>query len=216
VQYGVLAVDGLTFAGNHNGYVPLIQISDDNPTGAAETHFRNVKMIERHDNNKRALVNRGGGPRPTPKFSTGVPVYLHDWYGPGQDAKVVSTAAKDYGKDGLTYAADAPLTGDESRVAKVTDVKFPDLLHPVDDLPPATVITRVERRDGKVLVHGTTSDNGTVTKVTVNGQAAKALAPNFAEWEAVLVTEKANLKISAHGEDAAGNVEKRPHVVRAE
>jgi hypothetical protein len=213
VQYGVLAVDGLTFAGNHNGYVPLVQISDDNATGAAESHFRDVKVIDRHDNNKRALVNRGGGPRPAPKTATGVPVYLHDWYGPGQTAKVVSTAAKDYGKDGLTYTSDAPLTGDESRVAKVTGVKFPELLHPVDDLPPATVITRVERRDGKLVVRGTASDNGTVAKVMVNGQAAKALRDNFAEWEAVLSGTSAEVK--AHAEDAAGNVEKRPHIVRA-
>jgi hypothetical protein len=213
IQYGVLAVDGLTFSGNHNGYVPLVQISDDNPTGAAESHFRDVKVIERHDNSKRALVNRGGGPRPAPKTPTGVPVYLHDWYGSGQTAKVVSTAAKDFGKDGLTYASDAPLTGDESRVAKVSGVKFPELLYPVDDLPPATVITGVERRNGKVAVRGTTSDNGTVTKVTVNGQPAKPLAANFAEWEAVLEGEG---KISAYAEDAAGNVEKRPHVVKPE
>ncbi len=213
VQYGVLTVDGLTFTGNHNGYVPLIQISDDNPTGAAESHFRGVKVTDRHDNNKRALVNRGGGPRPDPRYSTGVPVYLHDWYGPGQDAKVVSTAARDFGKDGLTYAADAPLTGDESRAARVSGVKFPELLHPVDDLPPATVITSVEWKNGKLVVRGTTSDNGTVTKVLVNGRAANALAANFAEWEAVL---DGGGKISAYAEDAAGNVEKLPHVVRAE
>jgi hypothetical protein len=214
VQYGVLAVDGLTFAGNRNSGMPLIQISDDNPTGAAESHFRDVKVTDRHDNNKRALVNRGGGPRPTPKTQTGVPVYMHDWYGAGQDAKVVSTAAKDYGKDGLTYGSDAPLTGDESRVAKVSGVKFPELLHPVDDLPPATVITGIERHDGKVVAHGTTSDNGTVAKVTVNGKTAKALAPNFAEWEVVLTDVKeGELKVSAYAEDAAGNVEKRAHVM---
>jgi hypothetical protein len=212
-QYGVLAVDGLTFAGNRNSGMPLIQISDDNAGGTAESHFRNVKVIDRRDGNKRALVNRGGGPRPEPKTPTGVPVYLHDWYGTGQGAKVVSTAAKDYGKDGLSYAPDAPLTGDESRVAKVSDIKFPELLHPVDDLPPATIITRVERRGGEVVVRGTTGDNGTVTKVTVNGQAAKALSANFAEWEAVLAGAKGGLTISAHAEDAAGNVEKRPHVV---
>ena len=28
--------------------------------------------------------------------------------------------------------------------------------------------------------------NGTVTKVLVNGQSAKALSPNFSEWEVVL------------------------------
>ena len=126
---------------------------------------------------------------------------------------MVSTAAKDYGKDGLTYREDAPLTGDESRVAKVAGVKFPEPLSPVDDLPPATVITRVERRDGKLVVRGTTSDNGTVAKVTVNGRPAKSLRANFAEWEAVLEAKPGELKVSASAEDAAGNVEKRPHVV---
>ena len=46
VQYGQLAVDGLTFAGNHMSGMPLIQISDDNPTGAAlsgEGPFRRVR-----------------------------------------------------------------------------------------------------------------------------------------------------------------------------
>ena len=38
------------------------------------------------------------------------------------------------------------LTGDESRAAEVTDVAFPNPLHPVDDLPPATVITSVDPR----------------------------------------------------------------------
>jgi hypothetical protein len=40
------------------------------------------------------------------------------------------------------------------------------------------------------------------------------LAANFADWEVVLdAAAKGHLKIRAHGEDATGNVEKRPHVV---
>ena len=47
VQYGPLTVDGLTFDGIHSGdAMPLIQISDDNPTGTAVSHFRNVKVLE--------------------------------------------------------------------------------------------------------------------------------------------------------------------------
>jgi hypothetical protein len=215
IQYGVLTVDGLTFAGHHNSGMPLIQISDDNPTGLAESHFRNVKVIERKDNNKRALVNLGGGPRPTPKTPKGVPVYMHDWYGPGVHAKVASVKAGDLLKDGNDYVKNEPLTGDESRVARVKDVAFPKLLDPVDDLPPATVITSVRKTDGgKWLVRGTTSDNGTVKRVLVNGKEAKALSPNFAEWEATLDGTDGG-KASAHAEDAAGNVEKRPHVWQA-
>ena len=47
IQYGPLTVDGLTFT-NVRGYpysIPLIQMSDDNPTGKAVSHFRNVKAI---------------------------------------------------------------------------------------------------------------------------------------------------------------------------
>jgi hypothetical protein len=212
-QYGVLAVDGLTFAGTRMNYVPLIQISDDNPTGAAESHFRNVRVIDRRDNNRRALVNLGGGPRPNPKTPKGVPVYLHDWYGPGRHAKVVSTRAKDLIGDGNKYRADPPLTGDESRVAEVQGVRFPAPLSPTDDMPPATVITHARAAAGKVVVRGTTSDNGVIKRVLVNGRPARPLAPNFAEWEAVLEgVRPGTLKLTAGAEDAAGNVEKTPHV----
>ena len=72
VQYGLLTVDGLTFDGCRSGGMPLIQISDDNPTGKAETHFRNVKTMNWTDNSKaKALVNLGGGPRPTAEDGEG-------------------------------------------------------------------------------------------------------------------------------------------------
>jgi hypothetical protein len=94
-------------------------------------------------------------------------------------------------------------------------------LKPIDDLPPITVITHVRRaepRKGpgqaeKLLVRGVTSDNGTVTKVVVNGLAAKATRTNFAEWEVTIDNPGQGLRIEAHAEDAAGNVEKRGHVV---
>jgi hypothetical protein len=216
VQYGVLAVDGLTFAGNRFNGIPLIQISDDNPTGMAESHFRNLRVIDRRDNNRRALVNLGGGPRPTPKTPTSVPIYIHDYYGPGRHAKVVSTRAGDVRADTETkYREEPPLTGDESRVVEVANVSFPQLLDPVDDLPPTTVITAVRKfPDNRVAVHGTTSDNGTITQVLVNGQKATASAPNFAQWAITLdATQLENGHIRAHAVDAAGNVEKRPHIV---
>jgi hypothetical protein len=215
VQYGPLAVEGLTFAAVHNNYVPMIQISDDNPTGKAVSHFRDVKVIDRKDNHRRALVNLGGGPRPTPKTPKGVPIYLHDYYGKNRHAKVVSTRAKDLINDGNTYRADPPLTGDESRVAEVSDVPFPTLLDPVDDLPPTTVITyAVKRADGSLLVRGITADNGTVKKVLVNGRPAKSVTGSFGEWEIILESSKQSAtRVSAHAEDAAGNVEPRPHVV---
>jgi RNA polymerase sigma factor (sigma-70 family) len=215
IQYGPLTVDGLTFEGCRSGGMPLIQISDDNPTGTAVTHMRNVKTTNWADSSKdKALVNLGGGPRPTPKTEKGVPVYLHDWYGANQTAMVVSMKSGEYKADPSKYKADAPLTGNESRVAEVKDVPFPKLLEPVDDLPPTTVITSVRRDGNKLTVRGCTADNGEVKRVLVNGKEAKPTAANFAEWEIVLDNVSAGeVKVSAFSEDAAGNVEKLPHVV---
>jgi hypothetical protein len=216
VQYGLLTVDGLTFDTERSGsYMPLIQISDQNPTGKAASHFRNVKLIDWSGDKARALVNRGGGPRPKPTTDLGVPVFLHDWFGAGRHAKVVSTKANDFRADGKEYREESLLTGDESRVAEVHEVVFPKLLDPVDDLPPATVITSVTAAPGgKVIVRGVASDNGRIEKVVVNGREAKALSSNFTEWESVLESvPRGPLKITAHAEDAAGNVEKQAHVV---
>jgi hypothetical protein len=216
-QYGVLVVDGLTFQGCRSGdYMPLIQISDDNMTGKAVSHFRNVRTPDWGGSKRRALINRGGGPRPQPKTEKGVAIYLHDWFGPGRHAKVVSTKAPDLKGDNLDYHDEPLLTGDESRVAEVRGLAFPKPLAPVDDLPPTTAITHLRRNGGKLVVRGTTADNGTVKRVLVNGKEARLLAANFAEWEVVLEGVRLGTKVSAHAEDAAGNVEKRPHVVLAE
>src|SRR5262245_58009275 len=97
VQFGRLTVDGLTFENTRGpAYtIPLIQMSDDNPSGKAVSHFRNVKVIRQQPSDQRPVVNLGGGSRVTPKTPQGVPVYLHDWYGPGRHAKVMATNAKD-------------------------------------------------------------------------------------------------------------------------
>jgi hypothetical protein len=91
--------------------------------------------------------------------------------------------------------------------------KYPGTLSPIDDLPPSTVITHVRQLPGgKVLVRGTTSDNGTVKSVLVNGLPASSLRSDFAEWEVTLTEVRpGELKLSARGEDKAGNVEPRPH-----
>ncbi len=176
LQYGPLSVDGLTFADCSSGDgMPLIQISDDNPTGKAESHFRNVQLVNWTGSPKRSLVNRGGGPRPAPKTAQGVPIYLHDWFGPGRHAKVVSTKAPDFSADGLSYREEPLLTGNESRMAEVENIDFPTLLNPLDDLPPATVITHATPLDGdRLRVRGSASDNGTIRSVQVNGQEARA------------------------------------------
>src|SRR5262249_10604387 len=157
----------------------------------------------------KAIANLGGGPRFSTTTEKGVPIYVHDWYGPNRHALVVSTRGPEFKSDPERYRADAPLTGDESRVAEVHDIPFPNLLDPVDDLPPTTVITHVVRKSpAQVVVRGTAADNGAIKRVLVNGKEAKAVRPNFAEWEAVLDGVAPGAKLSAHAEDASGNVEK--------
>src|SRR6185295_3356252 len=109
-----------------SGGMPLIQISDDNPTGTAVTHMRNVKLVNWNDNSRqKALANLGGGPRPTPKTEKGVPIYFHDWFGEGRTAMVVSVKSGEFKAEPGRYSAVANLTGDESRAVEVKDVTFP-------------------------------------------------------------------------------------------
>ena len=215
IQYGPLTVDGLTFENTRGSRdsIPLIQISDDNPTGKAVSHFRNVKVVRQDPRNLRPVVDTGGGAHVTPRTPDGVPVYLHDYYGPGRHAKVAAINARDFAADGLKYHDESPLTGHEARVAEVKDVEFPNLLDPVDDLPPITVITHVRRGPGNtIVVRGTTSDNGRVQRVLVNGKAAGLLQNNFAEWEITLkVMGNEAFLVQAHAEDEAGNVENAAH-----
>jgi hypothetical protein len=236
IQHGSISVDGLTF--DHYGYggqMPLIQISANNLSGKAESHFRNVKVNrDSKHKNRWPLVNLGGGPRLQPKTQKGVPVYIHDWYGPGRHAKVVSTRSKEFKSDGLEYRKDPPLTGDESVVAEVKDIGFPKLLSPVDDQPPATVVTypspgsEARLIDGTLTIRGTTTDNVKTRRVVIMLNSPPAIAGakkgkaklleaadidfDFHRWELTLKNLKpGKIVIEAYGEDEAGNIEKTPH-----
>jgi hypothetical protein len=220
LQHGPIAIDGLTFIGGPYGTgMPLIQISDDNHSGKAVSHFRGVK-VERGKGLRAPLVNLGGGPRPDPTTKQGVPVYLHDYYGPGRHAMVVSTRSPEYKANPQRFREDPPLTGDESRVAEVKDIEFPKVLDPVDDIAPATIITSpavgsaVKLTGGTLIVRGTTTDNLLTRRVIVNGAEAQSTDFNFHQWEVKLTGLKpGKLKLDARAEDAAGNVEQMVHRV---
>ena len=218
-QAGSITVDGLTFSSiGYGGAMPLIQMSDNNLSGKAESHFRNVKVEGEIRENRWPLVNRGGGAVVKPRTEKGVPIYLHDYYGQGQHAKVMMTDAPDLGADKLDYRKEAPLTGAHAVVAHVSDVAFPKLLDPIDDQPPATAINYPARgvpvfiKDGKLIIGGTTTDNEKTKRVFVNGIEAKDVDYNFHQWEVTLENVKpGKLIIKAHAEDVSGNVEQTPH-----
>lgn len=213
VQYGVVTVDGLVFENIRPTYGILIALTHYNASGSAASHFRNVEVRNWSGSEKWALANMYGGKALLPPTPKGVPIYLHDYFGPNRHAKVVSARAADLLADGNSYREAPPLTGDESRVAEVRDVAFPKLLDPVDDRPPVTVITCVlPSGPGKLLVRGTTSDDGAVKRVVVNGREAVATDNHFTQWEAVLDGMLSDgMRLTASAEDAAGNLEKLPH-----
>ena len=185
-------------------------MSANNVSGEAESHFRNVTVRDRTRPDRWPLMNLGGGPRLQPSTPKGVPYFLHDHFGPGKHAKVVSTRSKDLLGDGNKYAKEPGLTGDESVAAEVANVNFPELLQPVDDLPPATIITRIDMNGRQLKIFGTTHDDGTIKTVTVNGQPARIHRQQHgvADWTIELADAK---QLIAAATDVAGNTEKTPH-----
>jgi hypothetical protein len=155
------------------------------------------------------LFNRGVGPRVAP-ITKGVPIYVHDHFGPGRHAKVITSTAKDLMEDGNEYKPMPPFTGREARVAEVENISWPELLNPVDDLPPATVITTVREEGDTLLVEGISHDNGTIARITVNGQAADVVShqSGVVDWKITLKTP-ADRKLAASAADEAGNEERQ-------
>jgi hypothetical protein len=214
-QFGRATIDGLTFMRfPHDRQIPLIQISDNNPTGTAESHFRNVQLLERKDGSRRALVDRGGGARPAPLTAAGVPVYLHDYYGPGRTAKVASTLATNLASEGSAWRKETGLTGADSVATEVQGIQFPQLLEPTDDLAPATIITGAREAGEEVIVTGVSHDNGDIASVTVNGREARitSTSAGVVDWKIALDRTEAG-KVIAFASDKAGNVERTPHEV---
>lgn len=203
VQYGPFTVDGLVLERCHG---TLIQVSQHSPSKSAAAHFRAVEFRDnRRSQSGYVDTTQNGQPKDAPADDL-IPYYFHDYYGPGRTAKLLTAQMAEKANDGLDYKdGPAPFVGKRMKSAETKDVAFPELLSPVDDLPPATVITSVS----KGVVRGSTCDNGVVKKVLVNGREAKATAPNFAEWEIALDDVA---KLEAWAEDAAGNVETNRHV----
>ncbi len=199
--------------------MPLIQMSDNNVTGEAVSHFRNLTVKHSREDRRRTWFNRGGGRQVNPTSKTDVPYYLHDYFGPGRDAKIVNTKAKGATEDGNKYSEVRPVTGRDAQLAEVGDVAFPELLQPVDDLPPATVITSLRRNGDTLTVRGVSHDNGKIARVTVNGKPAQvvetAVRGGLIDWQ-ITLPAKGVEKVAALAIDAAGNAEANAHRVAVE
>src|SRR5262249_52027692 len=108
-----LTVDGLTFEGVYGsgGANNSLLHGLDIAANAKVAHFRNIKL-DRLEGSKRELLSVTPVVSARPKEPLDVmPVYLHDYYGPGRHVKAVWAHSKHYVNDGLKYRVEKPLTG---------------------------------------------------------------------------------------------------------
>jgi len=185
------------------------------PVDGLEGHFRYLTVVPASYPREQRVVDLGVGPiLPDDKLMKGVAYFFHDSAGGtlGKALRVVSEKFPELMKDGLEYRQIPGFTGKRVRAAEAHGVEFPSLLDPVDDLPPATMITGVWGRGGERLVRGVSHDNGRVRSVSVNGWPATIVAnyAGVAEWEVTLAAGAATEPVSASASDDAGNVERLP------
>ncbi|MEK6233254.1 MAG: hypothetical protein N2C14_00930, partial [Planctomycetales bacterium] len=214
IQHGPFSYENVTLE-NIRTKNPLICLNTMSPKRPQEGHFRNIvlKDASSHSQVVDDMVPAGtqlGLQQP-------IVYYFHDFPSEGRTAKVVSVKFPEMMKDGK-YVSREGFTGTNARLTYVKDVEFPKVLDPVDDLPPATVVTyppagaTVRLVGDALVVRGTTTDNVSTKRVVVNGVEAEDVDYGFHRWEAKLTGVKAGkLTITAFAEDEAGNVERTPH-----
>lgn len=205
IQYGTFTYDNLTILNSRIGRDPLIQMACTSPLPGQAGHFRNV-TIRNSESRQAKVVDLGGGPR-NPKLEYPVAYYFYDFFAPRRTTKVVSVKFTDLLTSADFKSVDG-FTGPDVRAADVTGVEFPTLLEPVDDLPPATIITSIRKHEGKVRVRGVSHDNGEIAAVIVNGNPARALTHHagVVDWE-IEIDRPANGIIEAMATDKAGQNE---------
>ena len=199
----------------------LIDTSDEHPIkirgqkarpNPCDVHFRNYSFMHINNNwdGARSELDAESSPDLT--------LYLHDYFGPDQDAKVIpSTQTRN---DGLNYQDMSPVFEQTVKVA-ITHVPFPqNPINPVDVLPPATVIIYPANEQAfpsnttSITVRGTCIDASQVTSVTVNGVPATPLEDNYTLWEVTLPNlQDGQLTLTSEGVDQYGNHELNPHTI---
>ncbi len=185
LPYGDFTYDGLTFANCTLKHDPLVQLTAIGPKPGLVAHFRGLKLT--NSTSGSSVVDFGGGPR-TKKTEHPVSYYFHD----------------------------SPVTRVESVQVKDADksISFPQLLAPVDDLPPATLITNIQQDGKRLTLHGVSHDNDEIITVFVNGHPATITTQHagVADWS-ITLDPSADGHYLAKATDLAGNAELKGHQV---
>ena len=159
LPYGDFTYDRLTLIDCRLGRDPLIQLTG---VGAEARASPDISAVSRSDNcaSDVGSVDFGGGPR-TNRVDNPVSYFFHGTPTPGTLTRVASVKIPAVAKDDGYRSIDG-WTGPEARATTVKDIPFPELLAPVDDLPPATLITSIQSEGDKRLVRGVAHDNGEI------------------------------------------------------
>jgi hypothetical protein len=213
MQHGPFSYDSVTIDNVKTDH-PLICMNQSAVKSGVTAHFRNIVLNNSRSPHNVVDVQPSGGLEEKSKH--GPTYYFHDFFKQGEVTKVASPRYPDLVQVG-DFRDVKGFTGPLVRAADAGKVAFPTLLTPIDDLPPATIITSpasVKLDNGVLIVRGTTTDNTRTKRVVVNGVEARSLDHNFHQWEARLTNQRPGpITLTAFAEDEAGNVEKMPHRV---
>lgn len=217
LPYGDFVFDRMVFKNCHLGRDPLVQLTGNGPKPGIAAHFRGLR-ITNSESSQSGVVDFGGGPR-TNRVDNPISYYFHDIVGSAtsgaRPVTHVLSAKTPAATDDDAYQNIAGWTGQEARAAAVNAISFPELVAPIDDLPPATLITSIIPKGAQQLVRGVSHDNGEIHSVTVNGHAAIITAQHagVADWSITLETPSDGRYI-AQSTDQTGNAELSPHDLR--
>lgn len=205
---GLITFENVTV--DSSGEYPFRIYGKDPRDEDCEIHVRNFKVTNTSE-------GYNGAKSKNPESNPELTLYLHDWFGPGQDAKVIPSNQSR--SDGLSYSAQSP----EFNGVKVaqTSVAFPaNPIQPDDNLPPATVIIYPANEQvfsgsvKQITVLGTCIDASNISSVRVNGKSATPLAENYRQWQVTLTDlSPGEISIVAEGKDEFGNKELTPHKI---
>lgn len=210
---GLITVENMS--GDDLGEYPLRITGKKQRDLPCDVHIRNFTLTNVEDNLYGA-GSEGSNAKSTPELT----MYLHDFFGPDRDAKIIP--AMQSRNDGLNYQELSPIFRSNVKVAEV-NVPFPENpIKPVDILPPATVMTYppadafVSLESGRSLtVRGTCIDASSIASLTVNGQEVTPLAENYTQWEINLFDlSSGEISLVAQATDEFGNKELNPHTLK--
>ena len=206
--HGDFTYDRLTFKNCKLKRDPLVQLTLAATKPNVAGHFRNVTVIA--SKSEVGTVDFTGGPRSN-KLANPVSYYFHDFPDPGT-VSIVASAKVIAAANAANFRNIADWTGADARLAPANATAFPKLFAPVDDLPPATLITSIQVEGTKRIVSGVSHDNGEIATVVVNGQPAKITfqQAGVAEWT-ITIEASVDGHYLATSTDRAGNVELTPH-----